>query len=535
MKNVRQFISGFLLFLFIGTAGFSAQLISDCNIRAGVNVQNPVQGAIVIDGIAQPADVYGAPVWNLAQWDSQSSLTGIIPQRLPSGALKWSDAYKTVILGGAGTGDGDVVLAVDSVNEYNGVYRAAGAPWPHLLLAQRISNLNGFFAGDAPWLSELSEVKLDMEIRLNQAEHIYEPTNGYSSSVHAAQFLLYFTIQNLRGSHSTNPDFGNYYWFGVRLYDDRHPNPGPASSHDKGTGKLIYNIGISNLCSSGLQTGEWKQISGNLLPHIKAGLQRAWELGYLTYSFDYADYKIGGMNIGWEVTGLSRVEVQVRNFGVQAYGVNYAKPYEFDSGETDGWTVSSGGADSSNGIWSVTAGTGGLQLNGPAMRLRADRYSQVAVRAASRTGRAQQQFRLFWKRAGDTAFETNRSVGVSSSGTEFQKTVFDLSGAPEWSGEIEQLRLIPEAAVAGDVFLLDYIRPVSGETVLETNTILKSAGDRIFWTGLPRRQYTLQQSLNLTDWTDVDSDRLPDNSILNHPLSLTNRAQFFRLRISAGP
>ena len=44
------------------------------------------------------------------------------------------------------------------------------------------------------------------------------------------------------------------------------------------------------------------------------------------------------MNMGWEVPGLSDVAMQVRSFGLQAYGLDFARPYEFNvDGESDGW------------------------------------------------------------------------------------------------------------------------------------------------------------------------------------------------------
>ena len=41
-------------------------------------------------------------------------------------------------------------------------------------------------------------------------------------------------------------------------------------------------------------------------------LKTAWERGYLKDSRDPADYRLGGMNMGWEVTGPIDVAVQVK-------------------------------------------------------------------------------------------------------------------------------------------------------------------------------------------------------------------------------
>ena len=47
------------------------------------------------------------------------------------------------------------------------------------------------------------------------------------------------------------------------------------------------------------------------------GLGTAWGRGFLKDSRDLADYRIGGMNMGWEVPGLFDVEVQVRNLSMR--------------------------------------------------------------------------------------------------------------------------------------------------------------------------------------------------------------------------
>ena len=47
-------------------------------------------------------------------------------------------------------------------------------------------------------------------------------------------------------------------------------------------------------------------------------LQAAWERGYLPDSRNPADYRIGGMNIGWEVPGLNHVELEIDNLSLIA-------------------------------------------------------------------------------------------------------------------------------------------------------------------------------------------------------------------------
>jgi len=84
------------------------------------------------------------------------------------------------------------------------------------------------------------------------------------------------------------------------------------------TQKLIYSTGIEPFTSEKIADGNWMTIGGDLLPHMKAALQEAWSQGILLDSQDFSDYKIGGMNMGWEMTGMNNASMQIRNYSVTA-------------------------------------------------------------------------------------------------------------------------------------------------------------------------------------------------------------------------
>ncbi len=528
------------LWLLTGAPVQGVQLIADRFFQDGVNLLAPVGGAV--EGPLEYKEPYSETLWSLAQWGSQGTLWGTEPFELSSGAFCWSNEYKHVVFGPLDNSDCDVVLAVDAISEYGGVYRQSGESWPALLIAQSISNPKGWFKNYAPWISDLHEVIVDIDLKLLAADNRY--TDGYSSSLHAAQFLLYFTIQNLRLPRTENPDYGNYLWFGMRFYDDRETLPGLSVNHDEGTGRLIYNIGIDPFTDEGMQVGEWKRVTGDLLPHIKLGLQEAWSRGYLTNSFDLADYKIGGMNMGWEVPGLSDVAMQVRDFSVQAYGPDFARPVEFnENGNAEGWSFSNltqlnGGPV--NGRWILKVPGDDPQLIGPEMRLSAERYQRVEFSMANAGNPADASVAtLFWKRTGDADFSTNRSVSVAiGNGGGWQDKEFDLSTHPDWSGEIVQLRFDPVLYGDNHSIGIDYIRPIVADAVApEDVPDIHLQGDTLHWAGLPYQQYTLQSSSNLSDnsWTDLMSDVSFDGPLMLHSIVRTNSASFFRLQTSPGP
>ncbi len=301
-------VTGILLYALDARA---QELITDRNLQRGVKAKGLVPTTVVM-GFMQFTTTNGVPFWDMAEWHSQQTIYGTAPVVRPSGAYRWSNAYKHVTLGPTGTGDSDMILYVDSIAEYGGTYRTSGQNWPHLLVGQNISSPGGGAAAYAPWLSDMAELRFNIEARLNSATNRY--VSGYKSSLHAAEFVIYFTVQYLRLGQT---GYGDYLWFGLKLYDDRYAKPGLYANWDGGTSKYIYNIGIP-FTDTGMTVGNWKTLSGNLLPYIKTAFTAARAAGALPNSGNLADYKIGGMNMGWEVTGQSRVEMQVKNFSLAA-------------------------------------------------------------------------------------------------------------------------------------------------------------------------------------------------------------------------
>ncbi|QHI69166.1 hypothetical protein [Tichowtungia aerotolerans] len=444
--------------LFIAAGWCSAfELITDNRFQTGLNALDPDTGAV--EGEIQYTTANGDPAWKLAQWNSQASVYGQSPSVLQSGAYQWANLYKAIVMGPTNTADSDLKLTVNSINEHNGVYQTNNDERPAMLVSQKISEPNGHIGVASPWISEMTELNFNVDAKLCYANHIY--TNGYNSLIHAAQFLVYFTVQNL---NTSSLDYGEYLWFGLRLYDDRVDLPGLAVKEDIGTGKLIYNIGIEPFCTNGLALGAWKNISGDLLPYVEDALDAAWQLGYLTNSMTYNDYKIGAMNMGWEVPGLSCVAMQVKNFGLETYGLYFPKPYEFNvNGDREDWAFANLTEvydGPYNGVWIFTASQSGPQLIGPEILVDAEMYPKVIVKMANAGNPAAASVaQLFWKCTGDTSFSEARSKKVNiGNGGGWVEYTFDMTNDPDWHDEIIQLRLDPIYYGDGHAVGIDYIR-----------------------------------------------------------------------------
>ena len=302
----KRILGAILVLVLAGTArAEQIPLLADPDFERGFQVIAP-HHPTTVEGNLQWDTSAGPPAWQLAQWASQSTIVGVTPTQLPSGAWRYANDDKEIIAGGGPTADeSDLVLTINGVNEYGGTFRGPADPWPHLLVQQHI--------GSQPSIADMASLDFQIDARL-----LYDhrtTTDGYDPSLHASQYNIFYTVQNL---NTSSPGYGDYLWFGTALYDDREEVTGKHVMVDEFTQSLIYSIGIEPFTSEHIADGNWMTVGGDLLPHMKAALDTAWSEGILLDSQDYADYHIGGMNMGWEMPGLNDASMQIRNYSVVA-------------------------------------------------------------------------------------------------------------------------------------------------------------------------------------------------------------------------
>ncbi|TAN36737.1 MAG: hypothetical protein EPN23_07975 [Verrucomicrobia bacterium] len=295
-------------------AAQAVELIADTEFQRGLNVKDRSGHKHVIAWNTNAAP----PVWNTAQHHSKSSFADQAFQKITTNGFSFQDAYEMLSIHPTDT-DADFVCGVNADHEFGGKLREKGDPWPHLYLEQRISEPQGHLGTNAPSLADIEKINFSVNVKLLHDRKKNGPT--YSRHVHAAQFLVFFTIQNL--NHKSK-GFGDYYWFGISLYDDRYPvttlfaMQDKGSPKKKGTDKFIYNIGVKPFTDKAVANGEWVRVAGDLRPYIVAGLQECWRRGYLADTKTLADYRFGGLVLGWEVTGLNDVAMAVKGLKAEA-------------------------------------------------------------------------------------------------------------------------------------------------------------------------------------------------------------------------
>lgn len=285
------------------------ELLQDPGFERGFTVFDPAPGKHVPRGVMQVDASAGEPLWGLAQWSSRYTLAGVPGRRVDSGGIRFADEAKAVTFGSSDARTDrhhdSLTFTLNARREYGDRFRERHEPWAHLLAEQRFAV--------HPRVAELEQLRFHIECRLVSAKD-YAPADARLPG-QAAQFLAYLTVQNL---NRQSPGYGDYLWFGVQMYDSRYRTPKAHAAADTGTGKFIYNPPGSVYTQDSAHDREWITIDRDLLPLIRAGLEKAWAEGHLQKSRDLADFRLGGFNIGWEVPGTLDVSMAFRNLSLQA-------------------------------------------------------------------------------------------------------------------------------------------------------------------------------------------------------------------------
>lgn len=281
------------------------ELIQDRQFHRGFILWEPKPGQHVRYGELKYTRSDAKPLWGLCQWSSRLPLDPALAKSSAS-ALVCSNLAKAVALRSR---RGELTLAVNSAVEYGPRARTAADPWVHLLAEQE-------FAAPA-CLGDICNARLRVEARLLHATNLHR--GDYSPDRHAAQFQIFFIVQN---RNRQSPGFRDYLWFGVPLYDDRHRFPQEFKARDfGGTAKFIFTAGGKTFAERSTHDGQWVTVDKDLLPFLREALATAWARGFLAGSREIGDYCLTGMNLGWEVPGTFDVAMEIRRLSLQLVSV----------------------------------------------------------------------------------------------------------------------------------------------------------------------------------------------------------------------
>jgi len=283
------------------------ELIADPHFQRGLLLLEPKPGKRIVYGAVTEAGAVVKPVWDLGQWSTKYPLKAGASKRLANGVICFTNIAKRVCVGAPGTAEADLSLGLNASAEYGDRARKSQAePWVHLLAQQDIAN--------PPSLTELAHCRFHVEARLIRS--ILRHTNDYTPSLHAAQFTVYLTVAN---RNPKSPGYGQYFWFGIPVYDNRSRLVPTFQARDfGGTAMFIYTLRSDVFAKESTHDGQWVTFARDLLPLMRDGLKAGWNEGFMPGSVEFSDYRITGIFLGWELPGIFDVELQLRNLSLMA-------------------------------------------------------------------------------------------------------------------------------------------------------------------------------------------------------------------------
>ena len=298
-----------LLFIQCLTTAETIEIMPDQKFQNGFRIIDPKSQKV--DHIEKTSPDGPEPSWRIAQWSTRFPFPDTMKRReLENGAIIFEDETKSVEFHHE---DGMIILGLDSITEYEGKFRDKTQGWPHILVSQNFKT---------PFLSKFKNIKLSFEARIIDAENKEDPAEGYTPSLHASQFQIFFIVQD---AHPDSVGKNQFYWHGVPLYDSRKPFHKESGHVDHNPDmpeagrRYIYvpNSEDYNETGVSLQSGKWVKHEADLLALIKQGLEKAKDAGAFPDSPVTLDhYKITHINIGWEMPGMAKARGALRNFSV---------------------------------------------------------------------------------------------------------------------------------------------------------------------------------------------------------------------------
>ena len=250
-----------------------------------------------------------APAWRMPQWATRDLLE---PGRCADlGGGKWGveNRAKRVMVERSANVPTGLWLEVHGDFEYDGHMRAAGEPWPHLLIEQRF---------DKPVVpKDFSTLNFSIEARMPFCKAAPWSEGKRDPALHTAQVSAFWTVHNVTKG---NPDCGEMIWFGIPIFDARHAIPPAYYAVDSGkadaSGKFICMLDGKRFWKEPTGNGAWQKLDADMLPLLREALTLAQERGHLKNT-QYEDLAVDTFNLGWEIPGPYDAAFEMRGLSMQ--------------------------------------------------------------------------------------------------------------------------------------------------------------------------------------------------------------------------
>ncbi len=302
------------------------QMLFDTKFEKGISVSSLHSGEQSYTTWNYTDESFTEPFWMLGQYgDLSSTRTGYDATKndlslgselfgIPAYGITGEKDGKYTLTNQSGskfmsvdTATGTVNLTVDSTKEYinqtTGMAqkRVDGEDWIHMILSQQCGTV---------YLDQLESFVMELDFKLTQEEI-------FDTSIGAAQFQWIFSVKDAESR------IGDYYWFNVCLFDNRYDVFPGTQMYDGGkadsTGKFIYApTGTDLFGESGgkVEVGKTYHVTLDLKTYMKQAFEIAKSKGALAES-EWKNMRVNGFNIGWEVSNLAKVGVEISNLALK--------------------------------------------------------------------------------------------------------------------------------------------------------------------------------------------------------------------------
>ncbi|CAF5006667.1 unnamed protein product, partial [Rotaria socialis] len=181
-------------------------------------------------------------------------------------------------------------------------------------------------------------------------------------------------------------------------------------------------------------------------------------------SNDLSRYFVGGMNVGWEITGLNIGTIELANVSLTQYTAQNPRSYEFNfDRNNEGWTIVSYveqfANSPQNGQWMLRPKGSDPQILSPPLMLDTTVVKKLIIRI-SNGKKSEEQLQVFWNTnniANSFSESASFSINIKPDDSWHEYTL-DLSSNTNWYGIVRRLRIDPVRSGNGDHFGIDYIR-----------------------------------------------------------------------------
>lgn len=304
MPSIMPKVLAFVIGLFASAIAASQSLFVDANFELGFRLTGASHAQIEQDGPLLPpgAKAAGTPPWRLAQWGTRHLITPGAFDVDEDGAWRAENPAKTLIV--THGDEATLQLAVDTVTEYDGELREFGQPWPHLLIDKRFSPHVRVADHEAlPFALSFRVLRCDPA---DWAEGRLDPT------LHTAHVNAFWTVHVRRDGVIQR---GEYIWFGIPLFDARHPIPPGHQAIDRGapdaSGRFICTLKGARFFDAPTGDGEWHDLAVNLKPLLAEALAISQQHGHLEDA-TADDLVLTSFNLGWEAPGPYDAAIEIR-------------------------------------------------------------------------------------------------------------------------------------------------------------------------------------------------------------------------------